>query len=181
MRDDLLGLFLVVVPLTFATVGGASGIYVPLQHQSVDVYHWLTAREFLEMFAIARVSPGPGSMITTLVGWKVAGIPGALLATFALFLPGCILCFGAAKVWNKYRGTDWHSAIESGLRPIAAGIVLAAIVMLMRIADTGPISWVVVGIASAVFLLVPRIHPAAVMIGGAAVYVIAQFTGLVTI
>ena len=181
MRDDLFALFLVVAPLTFATIGGASGIYVPLQHQSVDVYHWISAREFLEFFAIARVTPGPGSMITTLIGWKVAGWSGALIATLALFVPGCMICYAAAGVWNKYRGTEWHSAIEAGLRPIAAGIVLAAIVILMRLADTGPVSWAVVGLASLTFVVLPRIHPALVMIAGAAVYVIAQFAGLVTL
>src|SRR4029079_1211080 len=151
MRDDLLALFIVVAPLSLATVGGASGIYAPLQHQTVDVYQWVTAREFLEVFAIARVTPGPGSMITTLIGWKVAGLPGALIATLALFVPPCIIGFFAARVWNKYRATEWHSAIEAGLRPVAAGIVAGAIVVLLRIAQTGPISWVVLRGASVAF------------------------------
>ena len=181
MRDDLLALFIVVAPLSLATVGGASGIYAPLQHQTVDVYHWLTAREFLEVFAIDRVTPGPGSMITTLIGWKVAVLPGALIATLALFVPPCIFGFLAARVWNKYRGTEWHSAIEAGLRPVAAGIVAGAIVVLLRIAQTGPISWIVIGVASLVFVLMPKVHPAVILIGGGAAYVAAHFAGYTTL
>jgi chromate transporter len=182
MRDDsLLALMTVVAPLSLVAIGGASGIYAPLQHQTVDVHQWLTSQEFLEMFAIARVTPGPGSMITTLIGWKVAGLPGALIATLALFVPSCVGCFIAAGVWNKYRGTKWHTAIETGLRPVAGGIVLAAVVVLLRLAETGPLSWLVVGIASIVFVLMPKLHPAIVLVGGAAIYVAAQATGLMTV
>ena len=180
MRDDLVSLMIVVAPLSLVAIGGASGIYAPLQHQTVDVYHWITAREFLEMFAIARVTPGPGSMITTLVGWKVAGLPGALIATLSRYVPACIGCFFAARAWNKYRGTDWHNAIETGLRPVAGGIVAAAVIVLMRIADTGPFSWIVVGLASVTFVLVPKLHPALVLAGGAAAYMLAEVAGLVT-
>src|SRR5215213_2244038 len=175
MRDDLLSLTLVIAPLSLVAIGGASSIYAPLQHETVDVYHWLTAREFLEMFAIARVTPGPGSMITTLIGWKVAGFAGALVA------PASIGCFFAARVWNKYRGTEWHTAIETGLRPVAAGIVGGAIVVLLRLAETGPISWIVVGLASVIFVLLPKLHPALVLVGGGAVYVAAFFAGFTTL
>ena len=178
MRDDLLALIVVIAPLSLVAIGGASGIYAPLQHQTVDVYQWLSAREFLEMFAIARVTPGPGSMITTLIGWKVAGLAGALVATLALFVPACIGCFFAARVWNKYRGTEWHTAIETGLRPVAAGIVGGAVVVLLRLAETGLVSWIVVGVASVIFVLAPKLHPGVVLVGGGVAYVAAYFGGL---
>src|SRR5581483_5806593 len=82
MRENvLLTLILIISPLSLAAIGGASSIYAPLQHQVVDVHQWLSAREFLDLFAVARVTPGPGSMLTTLIGWKMAGLPGALVAT----------------------------------------------------------------------------------------------------
>jgi chromate transporter len=178
MRDDLLALVAVIAPLSLVAVGGASGMYAPLQHQTVDVYRWLTAREFLDLFALARVTPGPGSMITALIGWKVAGLPGALVATLALYIPACTACFLAAKVWNKYRGTHWHSAIETGLRPVAAGIIGAAVITLLRLAETGPVSWVVLGAASAIFILRPKVHPFLVLVAGAALYLAAWSAGL---
>ena len=182
MRDDpLIALLIVIAPMSLLAVGGASSMYAPLQHQSVDVYQWLTAREYLELFAIARVTPGPGSMITTLIGWQVAGIPGALVATLALFVPSSVLCFFIARTWNKYRGTPLHTAIEKGLRPIAGGLVLAAVVVVLRLAESGPLSWAVVAVATAIFMLRPKLHPAVVLVGGGVIYVAAHFAGLTAI
>src|SRR5207249_5531860 len=65
----LIALIIVIAPLSLVALGGASAIYAPLQYQAVDVYHWVTGREYLELFAIARVTPGPGSMLTTILGW----------------------------------------------------------------------------------------------------------------
>lgn len=179
MRDDpLLTLLLIIAPLSLVAVGGASSIYAPLQYQTVDVYRWLTPNEFLQMFAIARVTPGPGSMITTLIGWKVAGFWGALVATLALFVPCSLICFVAARTWNRYRGTEWHSVIELSLRPITAGLVFAAVAVLLQLAETGPVSWIVIGLASLVFVAVPKLHPTLVLAGGAAVYLAAHFAGL---
>ena len=77
-------------------------------------------------------------MLTTLIGWKVAGLLGALVATLALYVPCSVLCFGVARTWNRYRGTNWHTAIENGLRPIGAGLMIAGGVMILRIEDCGP-------------------------------------------
>ena len=131
------------------------------------------------MFAIARVTPGPGSMITTLIGWKVAGLAGALVATLALFVPACIGCFVAARAWNKYRGTEWHTAIETGLRPVAAGIVggsrrraaaargnRAAVLDRGRRREPG----LRAGCRSCI--------PAPMLVGGGVAYVAAYFAGL---
>jgi chromate transporter len=181
MRDEVLALIIIIVPLSLAAVGGASSIYAPLQHQTVDVHHWLTAREFLDLFALARVTPGPGSMIATLVGWKVAGLPGALAATLALFVPSCLVCFFVSRAWNRYRGTDWHTAIEKGLRPLAAGLVLAAVVVLLRLAETGPLAWAVVLAATAVLTWLPKLHPFMLLLGGAAIFLAARAAGFAAV
>src|SRR5215470_3272660 len=84
MRLDVLGgLIAVFVPLSLAAVGGMPSIYASMQHQSVDLRQWVTSREFVELFAISRGTPGPGAMLVTLIGWKVAGWVGALTATAA--------------------------------------------------------------------------------------------------
>jgi len=181
MRDDLVALTIIIVPLSLAAVGGASSIYAPLQHQTVDVHHWLTAREFLDLFALARVTPGPGSMITTLVGWKVAGLAGALVATLALFVPSCLVCFLVSRAWNRYRGTQWHTAIERGLRPLAAGLVLSAVAVLLRLAETGPLAWGVVAISAAVLMWQPKLHPFILLVGGAVIFLAARAAGLAVV
>jgi chromate transporter len=173
MREEpLLALIVVVAPLSLLAIGGASSIYAPLQRQTVDVYQWFSGREFLELFAIARVTPGPGSMITALIGWRVAGLAGALVATLALYIPCSVLCFVAARTWNRYRGTRWHSAVENGLRPVAAGLMISGGVMILRVEDTGALAW---GMAIAVAALLtwrPLLHPMILLLGGGALFVV---------
>jgi chromate transporter len=173
-ENPLVALIIIVAPLSLLAIGGAASIYAPLQHQTVDVYRWFTGREFIEMFAIARVTPGPGSMLATIIGWRVAGLAGALVATVALYLPCSLLCYVAARTWNRYRGSHWHTAIENGLRPIAAGLMIAGGVAILRVEGSDPIAWGVALATAAVLTLRPTLHPMILLFGGAAVFVAAR-------
>jgi chromate transporter len=176
MRDsELLALIAILAPLSIASIGGAASVYAPLQHQTVDVHQWLTGREFVEMFAIARVTPGPGTMLATLIGWKVAGLAGALVATLALFLPASILCYLIARVWNRYRGKPWHAAVEQGLAPIGAGLLFAGVLAILRIGAVGPLSWAAAAGVTGLMVWRPRLHPFALLIGGALVFVAIEW------
>lgn len=178
MRDDpLLQLIIVIAPLSLLAIGGASAIYAPLQHQTVDVYKWVTGREFVEMFAIARVTPGPGSMLTTLIGWKVAGLAGALIATLALYIPCSVLCCAVARAWNRYRGTQWHTALANGLRPIGAGLMIAGGVAILRIEDSGWLGWLVAFLTVGVLLWRETIHPMILLAGGSAILLAVRALG----
>jgi chromate transporter len=93
MRENsLLALIAVLAPLSVASIGGASGVYAPPQRQTVEVLRWLTPQEFIELFAIARVTPGPGTMLATPIGFK-----GAAVATLVLFVPSSVICFLEAR------------------------------------------------------------------------------------
>ena len=101
MRDDtLIALVLVFVPLSLLSIGGGSAIIAAIQHEAVVVRGWIDSREFINLFAIARAAPGPGTMLGTLIGWKVAGWAGAIVATLALYLPSSLLCYGVLKATN---------------------------------------------------------------------------------
>jgi chromate transporter len=64
-------------------------------------------------------------MVIIRSGLQAAGWLGALVVTLAFFLPSSIVVYVAARFWNRWRGSAWHSAIEDGFVPIAAGLVLA--------------------------------------------------------
>src|SRR5262249_5609126 len=141
-----------------------------IQRQAVDIHHWLSARDFVDFFAISRAAPGPGSMLVTLIGWRVDGWLGALAATAALMVPSSILAYGVARMWNRYRGRDWHTALERGLAPIGTGLILSAALTVFQISHGGAITWIV-GIASAVILgLVPRLPPLLLLGAGGAIF-----------
>jgi chromate transporter len=171
MKDDVsLALLAVFVPFSFASIGGGVSILAGIQHEAVDVHRWVTTREFIDMFAISRVAPGPGSMLATLIGWHVWGWTGAIIATLALFVPSSLLCYGVAAVWRRYRGRRWHKAREAGLAPVGIGLVLAGVVSVLRIGGGGVLSWVVALAAAASLTWWPKLHPLLVFAIGGVVF-----------
>jgi chromate transporter len=162
MPDDfktLLALALVFVPLSLLSIGGGAALLAEIEHQSVTVHAWTTQREFADLFAISRAAPGPGTMLSTLIGWKAAGLAGALTATVALYLPSSLLVFGAARLWGRWRGSVWHSAVERGLAPIAAGLILSGGIAVLRASPGGAAVWAATIASTALLLFRPRLHP----------------------
>ncbi len=65
MSELLRTLLAVFAPLSLLTIGGGQSVVADIQRQVVDVHHWMTAREFVDLFAISRMTPGPGSLLAT--------------------------------------------------------------------------------------------------------------------
>ena len=149
MNWGLLGqLMAVFVPLSFLTVGGGQSVVADIHRQAVGVQGWMSDSQFLDLFALSRITPGPGSLLVTLVGWQVAGLGGALVASAAIFLPSSVLVFGLAHVWSRYRDRKIIRAIESGLGPVAAGMILAASFTVLRAAEGGIWAWSVAALST---------------------------------
>ena len=174
MRDNVpLALLAVFVPFSLVSIGGGTSILAGIQHQAVDVHHWVTSREFVDLFAISRASPGPGSMLTTLIGWHVAGLTGALVATFALFVPSSLLCYGVAAVWRRHRGKRWHSALEQGLAPVGIGLILAGALSILSLSGGGALTYALAVGSAAHLTWRPRVHPFLLFVLGGAIAVAA--------
>jgi chromate transporter len=166
MDNPLWNLAVVFAPLSIVTIGGGQSAVAEIHRQVVDLHHWLTPNQFVDAFAISRMTPGPGSLLVTLIGWQVAGFWGAVVATLALFGPTAFLIYGVAHVWARYRGARWQVALEAGLRPVAAGMIVASTYVLMRSMDGG---WqaLLVCLAAAVVLTLTRINAVTVLLFGA--------------
>jgi chromate transporter len=166
MREDtFVALLLVFVPLSLLSVGGGPSILAGLQN-AVAARGWMSQRDFLDLFAIARAAPGPGVLLATLVGWKVAGIPGAIVASLALFVPSSLLYYAVARHWNAHRGKVWHSALERGLAPVAAALILAGSLVILRASGTNYALWTIAAASTATLLWRPRLNPLWVLAAG---------------
>jgi chromate transporter len=168
-EELLLGLLRVFVPLSFLSIGGGGTILAEMAHQSVDVYHWLTQREFVDLFAITRAAPGPGLLIVTLIGWKVAGWLGAVVATLALFVPSSLLFCAVTVLWRRFSGSPWRDTIERGLAPIAVGLIFAGAYAVLEATQGGILAFATAGIAATLLLWRP-IHPLVLLCGAGALY-----------
>lgn len=181
MRDGfggaLLALFLLFAPLSLMSFGGSNSVIADIAHQSVSVRHWTSDREFADLFALSRAAPGPGSMLCALIGWKVAGIGGAIVATVAFYLPASLLLFVAANIWGRWRGSPWHHAVERGMAPIAAGLFLSGGVAVLRVAPAGLAAWVAAGLATGVLLYWPKQHPVPLLLVSGAAFALIDLLG----
>jgi chromate transporter len=165
----LLALFLVFAPLSLLSVGGGQGVVADIQRQTVHVHGWMNDAAFVDLFALSRLAPGPGSLLATLIGWRVAGWAGALIASIGIFGPSSLLVFGLARLWERRRGARWQLAVEQGLAPVAAGMILAAGVVLLRSAEGGWLAWAV-ALGSTLALLFTRLSPFLLLGAGAAIF-----------
>ncbi len=77
--------------MSLLAVGGANTVLPEMHRFVVDNEGWMTHAQFAEMFGIAQAAPGPNMLFVTMIGWKVAGFPGALTATLAMTVPTCTL------------------------------------------------------------------------------------------
>ena len=154
----LLQLAWLFLTLSLLAVGGGNAIIPAMQHAAVELHHWMTAREFLDLFAISRLAPGPGSLIVVLVGQHAAGIAGAAVATATMFGPTCLLVYGAARAWAHHRDATWRPQVERGLAPVAIGLVFASAISLIRGTETEPIAIAMTAVA-AVILTLSELHP----------------------
>ena len=160
--------------LSLVAFGGANAVIPEIHRQSVEVHHWMTDQDFAALFAIAQAAPGPNFLVTTLVGWKAAGLLGALVATAAMCAPSCLVTFWVAKVWDRYRETEWRIAVGAGLAPVTVGFVFSSAYVLVRAADA---DWrlALVTLASAAVAFFTRLNPLWCLAAAAALGVAGAF------
>lgn len=144
--------------LSLLAVGGMTSVLPEVHRVVVDVNRWMTDAQFTQAFAIAQAAPGPNMLVVTIIGWHVAGLPGALVATGALIAPCCTLTYFVARVWQRFLGAAWRQAIEAGLAPVTVGLVLATGWLLARGTSTGWPAQAVTAV-TAVLVIFTRVNP----------------------
>jgi chromate transporter len=161
MKDELgtlITLALLFSLLSFLSVGGAISALPEIHRQAIDIHHWMTDREFVDLVAIAQAAPGPNVLFVTLIGHHVAGIPGALVATFFMCGPACAVAFFIARMFDRFRDKPWRAAVQGGLVPVSIGLVGATALIIARSADH---DWKTFAITAATFAIAywTRISP----------------------
>ena len=125
-------LFLKFCLLSLMAVGGASAVLPEMHRQIVEVSGWISSAEFAALYAITQAAPGPNVLIVSLIGWKLAGIKGALACTIGMCGPTSLLAYGVGKLWYRFSHSPWRKAIERGLAPITIGLVLGSACLLVE-------------------------------------------------
>jgi chromate transporter len=156
--NRLLGLVFVFAPLSLVSFGGGQAIVAAMQHQIVDVQHWMTDGQFVDLFALSRAAPGPSTLISALIGWQVAGLAGAIAATLAIYIPSSLLVYAAVRWWHKSADSPWRGILERALAPVAVGLIFAGALAVLEAAHA---TWyqIVTALVAAGLLLYTRVGP----------------------
>ena len=158
MNNPLLSLAGYFALLSLFAVGGANAAIPEIHRVAVGVMHWMNDRQFADMFAIAQMSPGPNVIIVTLIGYHVAGLTGAGVATLAMCGPTCVMAFLVARVWDRFKGARWRIAIQAGLVPVSLGLIAASAFVVARAADHNVVAGLITA-ATAAVAFATRINP----------------------
>lgn len=160
--------------MSLFAVGGANSAIPEMHRVAVDVHHWLNDKQFADVFAISQLSPGPNVLIVTLIGYAVAGVGGALVATLSMCVPTAILAYGVSRVLTRSSHSRWPAIIQAALVPLSIGLMGASALVLALASDrTWPAALITVAAAAVAFAT--RLNPLWLLLAGG----LLGFAGLV--
>lgn len=167
-RGVLVRLFLSFLKIGSVVFGSGYVLLAFLQSEFVEHLHWLTDRQLLDAVAVGQITPGPLFTTATFIGYLVAGVAGALVATVAIFLPGFILVAISGPIIPRLRRSPIFSATLDGV--IGGSLALMAVVA-WQLGKASIFDWTTLAIfaVSLIILLRFKIHSAWLIVAAAVV------------
>ena len=160
---DLAAFFLKVSALTF---GGGMAIVAFVQEHVVNRMQWLTSREFLDGLALGQLTPGPTLMIAAYVGYKLAGLAGAIVSALCIFAPAFFLVLPLMPVLERFSHLAWLKAALRGIAPAVIGCLVVTLAQLLPHA-VPDVHAAAILVLAAMAVIVLRIQPLPLVLGAA--------------
>jgi len=146
---------------------GGGFVLIPLIHRELVVnLHWLTERQFVDGTAISQLTPGPVAVLATFAGYQVAGLPGAIIGTVAIFLPGSALMVLLSRSYGVLKSHEASRQILNTLIPVIVGLMITAALQIGRMTVTGWADIAVLLVALAAIIRF-KVNPALLIIAAA--------------
>jgi chromate transporter len=164
--DPVLSLAWTFGVMSLFAVGGANAAIPEMHRVAVDVQHWMTDKQFADVFAISQLSPGPNVLIVTLIGYSVAGVAGALVATLAMCGPTAVLAYYVSRLLTRSSSQSrWPAIIQAALVPLSIGLMGASGLILAQTADRTWAGALVTAVAAAL-AFATRLNPLWLLLAG---------------
>lgn len=142
MNKTIITLFISFLQIGSFSIGGGYAIIPLIQEQVVNYYNWITLQEYTDIITISQMTPGPLVVNTaSFVGIRIAGIPGAIVATLGSILSGFIISILLYNFFKKHKDIDSISNILKGLRSSSVGLIASAASTIILIAFLGTSSF----------------------------------------
>jgi chromate transporter len=151
--------------LSLFAVGGANATIPEIHRVAVDARHWMTDTQFTDVFAISQLSPGPNVLIVTLIGYSVAGVAGAMVATLAMCGPTAILAYYVSGLLTRSKQSRWPAIIRAALVPLSIGLMGASALVLALTSDRSWMAALITAVA-AILAFATRLNPLWLLLAG---------------
>ncbi|SNX29555.1 chromate transporter [Polynucleobacter meluiroseus] len=159
---------LIQLALTFAllsllAVGGGTAVLPEMQTllaQQFGIGH----TQFVHIYSIGQLAPGPNMLMVLVVGYQIAGLVGAGVVLFSFFLPSSILCFYVGRLWNRFGESPWRRSIQNALEPISIGLMGSGVYAVAKASIVSPITLSLAAL-SLYLILRTKINPVLVILG----------------
>jgi chromate transporter len=151
--------------LSLMAFGGMPAV-MPEMQRLVVANGWATPAQFLQLFAVGQAAPGPNVLIVSLIGWKVAGLPGALVTLFAVCGPAAAISWWISGLWERFKDNPWRLAISRAIAPLVVGLILSSGYILATPAGPNWRTWAI-ALASCAAFLATKVNPLWILAAGA--------------
>lgn len=139
-----------------ATFGGGLVMIPEIENEVVNSQHWLTHQEFADATALGQITPGPVLIMATFVGYRVAGLLGALFSTVCVFLPAFLMTIAAGSSFTRFRTNRQMQAFLRGVAPAVTGLLIAAA---WSVARSGIHTFIGASMAVVILVILLRYRP----------------------
>jgi chromate transporter len=140
---------LLLMKLGVLAFGGGFTLIPLIQQEVVERLGWLTTREFMDGIALGQITPGPIMITATFVGYRIAGVVGAVASTLAVFFPSFLVLVGAVPHFDRIRQLQ---TIQWMIRGVLAGFIGLLVFVLVQFGQASLVDWKAWGLAAAAFL-----------------------------
>lgn len=128
-----LQLFIAYLKIGFFGFGGGYAMLSLIQNEVVEQHAWITASQFADIVAISQITPGPIAINSaTYIGYTVAGLGGAVVATTAVCLPALTLMLLLTWLFLRYRQNRFVHSVVEAIKPVVVGMILAAAMLMIQ-------------------------------------------------
>jgi len=125
-NSELLKLGLVFSGISLTLFGGGYVMIPIMQTLFVNDLHWLTRQEFIDAIAFSQATPGPILVSSTFIGYKIAGLAGAVIATIAMFAPSAVLMITVSNLFKKTKDHSLAKHMISGIKVVVIGLIITS-------------------------------------------------------
>lgn len=141
------------------TIGGGYAMVPVIQREVVEEKKWISQEEFLDAIAITNSLPGPlATNSATYVGYKLAGIPGAITAVFATALPSFLIILIIATFFTAIKDSKIVQNIFNGIRPAVVALILFAVIKLAKSVGLRALN-IIISLGTLIAMVFFNVHP----------------------